>query len=67
VRSGVRDGGFASPLASAQGYAAQWLMRVTQARAHPQLLGNVLVRQGSRFDTFRLAHMFETTRSPKSS
>ena len=50
---------FASPLASAQGYAAQWLMRITQAARTLNYSGTVLVRQGSRFDTFRLAHMFE--------
>ena len=41
---------FASPLASAQGYAAQWLMRITQAARTLNYSGTVLVRQGSRFD-----------------
>jgi sigma-E factor negative regulatory protein RseB len=49
----------ASPLANAQGYAAQWMMRITQAARTLNYSGTVLVRQGSRFDTFRLAHMFE--------
>ena len=49
----------ASPLANAQGYAAQWLMRVTQAARSLNYTGTVLVRQGTRFDTFRLAHLFE--------
>jgi sigma-E factor negative regulatory protein RseB len=50
---------FASPLANAQGYAAQWMMRITQAARTLNYSGTVVVRQGSRFDTFRLAHMFE--------
>jgi sigma-E factor negative regulatory protein RseB len=50
---------FASPLASAQGFAAQWLMRVTQAARSLNYSGTIVVRQGTRFDTFRLAHMFE--------
>lgn len=49
----------ASPAAHAQGYAAQWLTRVTQAARALNYSGTVLVRQGSRYDTFRLAHMFE--------
>ena len=50
---------FASPLAHAQGYAAQWLMRVTQAARTLNYSGTISVRQGTRVDTFRLAHMFE--------
>lgn len=49
----------ASPVALAQGYAAQWLMRVTQAARSLNYSGTVQVRQGTRYDTFRLAHMFE--------
>jgi sigma-E factor negative regulatory protein RseB len=49
----------ASPLAQAQGYAAQWLTRVQQAARTLNYSGTILVRQGSRFDTFRLAHLFE--------
>ena len=49
----------ASPLANAQGYAAQWLMRVTQAARSLNYTGTVLVRQGTRIETFRLAHQFE--------
>lgn len=49
----------ASPVALAQGYAAQWLMRVTQAAQTLNYSGTVLVRQGARYDTFRLAHMFD--------
>src|SRR5262249_19076750 len=49
----------ASPLASAQGYAAQWLTRVTQAARSLNYTGTVLVRQGPRYESFRLAHLFE--------
>ena len=49
----------ASPVAQAQGYAAQWLTRVQQAARTLNYSGTILVRQGSRFDTFRLAHLFE--------
>jgi sigma-E factor negative regulatory protein RseB len=51
--------GLASPLAQAQGYAAQWLTRVQQSARSLNYTGTVLVRQGARFDTFRLAHLFE--------
>jgi sigma-E factor negative regulatory protein RseB len=50
----------ASPLAHAQGFAAQWLMRVTQAARTLNYSGTISVRQGTRVDTFRLAHMFES-------
>lgn len=50
---------FASPLAHAQGYAAQWLMRVQQAARTLNYSGTVIFRQNARFDTYRLAHMFE--------
>ncbi len=49
----------ASSAVHAQGYATQWLMRVTQAARTLNYSGTVLVRQGSRYDSFRLAHMFE--------
>src|SRR3954463_8741466 len=49
----------ASPLAQAQGFAAQWMARVTQAARSLNYTGTVMVRQGARFDTFRLAHQFE--------
>jgi len=49
----------ASPAAYGQGYAAQWLTRVTQAARSLNYTGTVMVRQGARFDTFRLAHQFE--------
>jgi hypothetical protein len=49
----------ASPVADAQGFAAQWMMRVTQAARTLNYSGTILVRQGARFDTFRLAHMFD--------
>lgn len=49
----------AAPLAHAQGYAAQWLTRVTQAARSLNYTGTIMVRQGVRFDTFRLAHMFD--------
>jgi sigma-E factor negative regulatory protein RseB len=55
----VAAAGLASSLAHAQGYAAQWLMRATQAARSLNYTGTVLVRQGPRYDTFRLAHMFE--------
>jgi sigma-E factor negative regulatory protein RseB len=49
----------AAPAAHGQGYAAQWLMRVTQAARSLNYTGTVLVRQGVRIETFRLAHLFE--------
>jgi sigma-E factor negative regulatory protein RseB len=49
----------ASPLAGAQGYAAQWLTRVTQAARSLNYTGTVIVRQGARLDTFKLAHLFD--------
>jgi sigma-E factor negative regulatory protein RseB len=49
----------ASPLAQAQGYAAQWLTRVTQAARSLNYTGTVMVRQGVRYESFRLAHLFE--------
>ena len=45
---------------TAQGYAAQWLLRVTQAARIAQLLGHGDGPAGrANFETFRLAHMFE--------
>ena len=49
----------ASPAVQGQGFAAQWLTRVTQAARSLNYTGTVMVRQGARFDTFRLAHQFE--------
>src|ERR1700712_461201 len=49
----------AAPLVQAQGYAAQWMTRVTQAARSLNYTGTVMVRQGATFETFRLAHMYE--------
>jgi sigma-E factor negative regulatory protein RseB len=49
----------ASPLAHGQGYATQWLTRVTQAARSLNYTGTVMVRQGALFETFRLAHLFD--------
>ena len=49
----------AAPLAQAQGYAAQWLARVQQSARSLNYTGTVMVRQGARIETFRLAHLFE--------
>lgn len=49
----------AAPLAQAQGYAAQWMARVTQAARNLTYSGTVMVRQGTNFETFRLTHLYE--------
>lgn len=51
----------AAPLAhgQGQGYAAQWMTKVTQAARSLSYTGTMMVRQGSNFETFRLAHLFE--------
>ncbi|MCC6194719.1 MAG: MucB/RseB C-terminal domain-containing protein [Burkholderiales bacterium] len=45
--------------AQSQGFAAQWLTRVTQAARSLNYSGTVMVRQGARYETFRLAHLFD--------
>ncbi len=49
----------AAPLAHGQGYAAQWMSKVTQAARTLSYTGTVMVRQGANFETFRLAHLYE--------
>ncbi|MCC7326325.1 MAG: MucB/RseB C-terminal domain-containing protein [Burkholderiales bacterium] len=46
----------AAPMASAQD-AAQWLTRVTTAARTLNYTGIVVLRQGARLETFRLAHL----------
>lgn len=47
-----------APLAAAQD-AAQWLTRITQAARTLNYTGTVVLRQGPRVETFRLAHLNE--------
>ncbi len=49
----------AAPLARAQGAAAQWMTKVTQAARTLSYTGTVMVRQSNNFETFRLAHLYE--------
>lgn len=49
----------AAPLAHGQGDAAQWMTKVTQAARTLSYSGTVMVRQGTNFETFRLAHLYE--------
>ncbi len=49
----------AAPLTHAQDSAAQWMTKVTQAARTLSYSGTVMVRQGSNFETFRLAHLYE--------
>lgn len=49
----------ATPLAHGQGYAAQWMTKVTQAARSLTYTGTVMIRQGTNFETFRLTHLFE--------
>lgn len=49
----------AAPLAHGQGYAAQWMTKVTQAARNLSYTGTVMVRQGANFETFRLAHLYD--------
>lgn len=48
-----------TPFAHGQDAAAQWLQKVTQAARTLTYTGTVLVRQGNKFETFRLAHLYD--------
>jgi sigma-E factor negative regulatory protein RseB len=49
----------AAPLAQGQGFAAQWMAKVTQAARSLSYSGTVVIRQGTNYETYRLMHLFE--------